>query len=134
MILAETVICKISEMSSNIRVVRICKFCSNEFIARTSVTKFCGDRCAKRAYKQGRRQEKLSKSELLPKERIVNRVNKYDNSLNYKEFLNVEEAGIILGASRATIFRLMKAGEIKRVKLRGRTIIFRSEIDRLLGI
>jgi len=121
-------------MSSNIRVVRICEFCSKEFIAKTSFTKCCGDNCAKRAYKVRKKQEKLSKTDLLPNVRVENRVNKYDPSLNLKEFLNVEEAAQLLGASRSTVFRLMKSGEIKRVKLRGRTIIFRSEIDRLLGI
>jgi len=121
-------------MSSNIRVVRICEFCSKEFIAKTSVTKCCGDNCAKRAYKERKKQEKLAKSELSPKVRVKNLVTKYDPSLNFKEFLNVEEAAQLLGTSRSTVFRLLRSGEIKRVKLRGRTIIFRSEIDRLLGI
>ena len=39
-------------MSSNIFVQRICEECGNEFTARTTVTRFCGDRCAKRAYKK----------------------------------------------------------------------------------
>jgi len=49
-------------MSSNIRVLRICKLCGEEFIAKTTVTKFCGDRCAKRAYKARKKDEKIGAS------------------------------------------------------------------------
>ena len=40
-------------MSSNIFSQRICEECGNQFTTRTTVTRFCGDRCAKRAYKSG---------------------------------------------------------------------------------
>ena len=46
-------------MSSNIRVQRICQFCGKEFTARTTVTKYCSDVCAKRAYKARKRTEKV---------------------------------------------------------------------------
>uniref|UniRef100_UPI0028B10B01 hypothetical protein n=1 Tax=Sphingobacterium multivorum TaxID=28454 RepID=UPI0028B10B01 len=38
-------------MSSNIKIKKICQQCGQEFIARTTVTKYCGDNCAKKAYK-----------------------------------------------------------------------------------
>lgn len=46
-------------MSSNIRVPKICQLCGAEFIAKTTVTKFCGDNCAKRAYKKRKREQKV---------------------------------------------------------------------------
>ena len=46
-------------MSSNIRVPKICQHCGTEFIAKTTVTKFCTDNCAKRAYKVRKRNEKI---------------------------------------------------------------------------
>ena len=50
-------------MSSNIRINRICQFCNEEFVAKTTVTKYCGDNCAKKAYKQRMRLKKLEKSD-----------------------------------------------------------------------
>ncbi|MEM9547327.1 MAG: hypothetical protein AAGA77_15215 [Bacteroidota bacterium] len=38
-------------MLSNIRINRICQFCNEEFIAKTAVTKYCGDPCAKSGFK-----------------------------------------------------------------------------------
>ena len=49
-------------MSSNIRVSRICQFCEKEFIARTTVTKFCSHKCNSKAYKMKKRNEKVKTS------------------------------------------------------------------------
>lgn len=38
-------------MSSNIKIKKNCQHCGQEFIARTTVIKYCGDYCAKKAYK-----------------------------------------------------------------------------------
>ena len=46
--------------------------------------------------------------------------------------LGIEEAGSALGLSRTTMFRLIKDGEIKVVKLGGRTIISVSELTAFL--
>lgn len=43
-------------------VKRICQHCGNEFQAQTSVTKYCGDNCAKRADKARKRTEKIEAS------------------------------------------------------------------------
>ena len=40
-------------MASNIKVQKICQQCGKEFTARTTVTRCCGDACAKKAYKEG---------------------------------------------------------------------------------
>jgi len=39
-------------MSSNIQVQRICQHCGKEFIARTTVTKYCSGKCSKQAGKE----------------------------------------------------------------------------------
>ncbi|MDG1433269.1 MAG: hypothetical protein P8Q41_04635, partial [Saprospiraceae bacterium] len=46
-------------MASSIRINKICQHCGNEFIAKTTVTKYCGDNCAKRAYKARKKAEKI---------------------------------------------------------------------------
>jgi hypothetical protein len=38
-------------MSSNLRIVKICAFCKQEFIAGKTTTETCSDSCAKRLYK-----------------------------------------------------------------------------------
>jgi hypothetical protein len=42
-------------MSSNIRIAKVCNYCGSQFMARTTVTRYCGDICAKKAYKQRER-------------------------------------------------------------------------------
>jgi excisionase family DNA binding protein len=54
-------------------------------------------------------------------------------NLRDKEFLSVQEAAILLGASRWTIQRMIQREDIKAGKLGRRTIIPRSEIDNLFN-
>ena len=49
-------------MSSNIEIERICQHCNKDFIAKTTVTRYCSDDCAKRAYKARKRAEKIGVS------------------------------------------------------------------------
>jgi len=46
-------------MSSNLRIVKICEYCKQEFIARTTVTQCCSDPCAKRFYKVKQREKAI---------------------------------------------------------------------------
>lgn len=52
-------------------------------------------------------------------------------NLKTKEFLSVQEAAELLGASRWTIQRLVQRNVLNAAKLGRRTIIQRSEIDNL---
>lgn len=116
-------------MSSNIRVTKICQHCGNEYVAKTTVTKFCGDTCAKKNYKKRKREEKVKDVKDLDKQQ-----EEYNHSkVGEKEFLSIEETSTLLGASRMTIYRQIKKGTIKAVKLGRRTIIKRSEIDKLFA-
>ncbi len=115
-------------MSSNIQVKRICELCGEEFIARTTVTRFCGEKCAKKAYKARKRVERVEKSNLetfsvktLPL-----------TELNAKEYLTVREVAMLLNSSIRTAYRLIDKGQIKAVNLGIRkTLIKRSDIDKL---
>ena len=51
-------------MSSNIRIVKICEYCNNKFIAKTRITKCCSDDCAKRFYKLKIKNIKIAHAEL----------------------------------------------------------------------
>lgn len=116
-------------MSSNIKVNRICQHCRREFIARTTVTKYCSDKCSKAAYKARKRAEKIKTSN--DETRIIKQ--QPIEQLKAKEFLNVNEVGLLLGISRRTIYRLIEQGELNKIKIRNRTIIQRSALNKLLN-
>lgn len=44
----------------------------------------------------------------------------------------VEEAGRAIGVSRSTVFDMIRMGELFAKKLRGRTVIVRTELQRVL--
>jgi excisionase family DNA binding protein len=114
-------------MSSNIRINKVCQYCQSDFVAKTTVTKFCSDNCAKRAYKMRIRNQKIEQAEEITKTLS----NSPNDDLNDKQFLNITEAGKLLGSSRWTIHRLIKSGQLKAAKLGSKTVIPRKFIDNL---
>ena len=46
----------------------------------------------------------------------------------------VDDACSSLGISRTTLYELVKAGELKTIKLAGRTLVPRSELERLTRV
>ena len=133
-------------MSSTIKIPKFCQHCGQAFVAQTTTTRFCGHKCASRAYKQRKREEKVQTtlSDQIKSVTSANSENlqslqslpiKTGNFLNLrdKEFLSVQETAILLGASRWTIQRMIQREDIKAGKLGRRTIIPRSEIDNLFN-
>lgn len=114
-------------MSSNIRIKKVCQHCGEDFIAKTTVTKHCGDNCAKRAYKLKKKNEKIEKAPSADEQKIEFR----SRGMEKKEFLNIKETSQLLGASRMTIYRQIKNGYLPAIKLGRRTIIMRSELENL---
>ena len=80
-------------MSSTIRVKKKCQLCGKSFIAKTTVTKYCGDDCAKKGYKKRKRDEKVLKVEIEEAERNFNPI------LGAKLFLSKDETAELLGVS-----------------------------------
>lgn len=114
-------------MSSNIKIQRICQHCGNEFTARTTVTKYCNDTCAKRAYKVRMKEIKIQVSN-VETQRIKE---KPIEEIKAKEFLSIADTSKLLGVSPRTLYRMIARKELKVGKAGNRTIIKRSEIDRL---
>jgi len=116
-------------MSSNIELLRICKHCSIEFTAKTTVTKYCSLKCNQRAYKKKKREEKIqfSNTEMsFIKTQPI-------EELKVKPFLSITEACTLLGVSRRTIYRMIDRKELIVAKVGTRTIIRRADIDELFG-
>ena len=114
-------------MSSNIRITRICHYCSKEFTAKTTVTKYCGDTCAKKAYKARKRTEKVEASTAETKQIISKPI----EEIKAKDFLSISDTCKLIGVSRRTVYRCIERGELKAGKVGKRTIIRRAEIDNL---
>jgi hypothetical protein len=51
-------------MSSNLRIVKVCEFCKQEFIARKTTSQTCSDPCAKRLYKLRHREKVIGQAEM----------------------------------------------------------------------
>jgi excisionase family DNA binding protein len=115
-------------MSSNIEIKKYCECCGNEFTAKTTVTRYCGDVCAKRAYKARKRAEKINVSIV---EVAKKKEQKPFQDISKKEYLNVKEVCELFGISRRTIYRLFESGEIEKIKIRSRTIVKRSDLNKL---
>ena len=134
-------------MSTNIKIPKFCQFCGQAFVAQTTTTRYWIHMCNSRHYKQIKKEEKI-RATLSEQIQNVSSANpetlqslqtlqklpiQTTNFINLrdKEFLSVQEAAILLGASRWTIQRMINRNELKASKIGRRTIIKRTEIDNL---
>jgi len=114
-------------MSSNLRIVKICAFCKQEFIARKTTTETCSDPCAKRFYKVKQREKAIQRVEM---ERMVKRkpeafiTEEQVRAIQAKEWLTLVEAALLLNVSPLTLRRWVLAGRVNSKKV-GRKHAFR---------
>tara|TARA_R110002124_G_scaffold276612_1_gene447490 strand:- start:275 stop:697 length:423 start_codon:yes stop_codon:yes gene_type:complete len=122
-------------MSSNLYIPKTCQQCGNLFTARTTVTKYCGDNCAKKAYKARKRQQKIEVSLQETKEqRVMQQVaTTSSDSLSNKDFLSITDASKLMGVSRWTIQRMIKRGQLKAVPFGRKHIVARHQIENLFN-
>ena len=116
-------------MSSEIRVQRICEHCGQQFEAKTTVTRFCSDYCAKRAYKLLKRKERIEASEAETRQTIRQPL----AEIQAREFLSVEDVCDLFGVSRSTVWRICRAKRVKSAKIGRKRFILRSSIDQLFN-
>ena len=116
-------------MSSRISIPKICLECNSGFIAKTTVTKFCSQKCASRAYKKNKRSEKIisvQKQEYEKSEGI-------DMALiQSKEYLSIKETCLLLGISRMSLYRYIKNKTIIPSSIGGKVIIKKQVITNLI--
>ena len=115
-------------MSSNIRVERICQECLNAFIAKTTVTKYCSDRCAKRAYKRRKRNNAIESST----EHSAQVATALESRIAHLAYLSIAQTSDLIGVSRTTIHRIVKRGDLSVLRVGKRVIIPKSEILKLI--
>lgn len=116
-------------MSSNITIIRICEFCKNEFVAKTTVTRYCSHNCNRKAYKEKIKTEKIRKSNV---ETYQTKTEDFELVRN-KEFLTVKDMVILLNCSRQSIYKMVNEGRLKKQNLGIQKIIVkRSDLDKVL--
>jgi excisionase family DNA binding protein len=116
-------------MSSSITIPKICFECSSAFIAKTTVTKFCSQKCAGRAYKKNKRNEKVGVTQKQEYEKAVG----VDMALiQSKEYLSIKETCLLLGISRMSLYRYIKNKSIIPSSIGGKVIIKKQVITNLL--
>lgn len=120
-------------MSSNIRIERVCQFCKSKFIARTTKTQYCSNKCSSRAYKQAARQEKLKIAKV--ESSIAGKIKVAVNfpMLTGKELLTITEASALLNITHVTLRRWIKEKRIKTSRIGKKHLIKRSHIDELVA-
>ena len=122
-------------MSSNIRILRICEFCRNEFVARTTVTQCCSDACAKRLYKAKKRNGAMSRAKL---ETMVKRepeafiTEGQVKAIQAKEWLTLKEAALSLNVSPLTLRRWTLTGKVTSKKVGKKHAFRRVELMKIL--
>ena len=113
-------------MSSNIRIEKECIFCNKKYIAKTLRTKYCSHECNRKDYKQRKREEKLNNYISLESKGAI-----VPNSITSKEFLSIKEVSELLGLSIRSVHRYISNGEIPSKKFGKRTIIMRTQLNKL---
>jgi len=114
-------------MSSNLRIVKICAYCKQGFIARKTTTQTCSDPCAKRLYKLRQREKAIDRIET---ETVVKRkpeafiTEDQVKVIQAKEWLTLKEAALLLNVSPLTLRRWVLAGQVRSEKM-GRKHAFR---------
>lgn len=126
-------------MSSNIKIRRICDHCKQEFIARTSVTKYCSRECNSRAYKAKVREAKIQKSNIEfqreGKGQTITPAPSTSFEIKTLDYLTVLEAANLLKCGKRTIYRLIDTGRLRATNLSiRRTRILKQDIDALFKI
>ena len=117
-------------MSSNIRVQRKCQNCGELFIAKTTVTQFCSDTCAKRAYKKRKQKEKVVESNIETSKELQLPF----LTAQSKDFLEVTDVYTLMGLSKRTIYRLIKDKSLNALKIGNRYIVRRKDLDKMFEL
>jgi excisionase family DNA binding protein len=121
-------------MSSNLRIVKVCAYCKQEFIARKTTTETCSDPCAKRFYKVKQREKTIQRVEV---ETMVKREAKSFitedeiKAIQAKECLTLKEAALLLNVSPLTLRRWTLAGKIKSKKVGKKHAFRRGELMKI---
>ena len=115
---------------SNIRIKKICEWCSQEFVAQKVTTKYCSHRCANLAYKQAIRAKRIQQEE----QRIqIVKTEKPLMDIKDKEYLSIAQAATLLGLSLQAVYKMIYTEHLAAYKLSSRlSFVRQSDIEEML--
>ena len=105
---------------ANFTIIRQCEQCSNMFESQKRTTRFCSDKCNSQNYKMRKRLELKRDIEKIPfqSQRLRPKVKAFSLELIAgKEYLTVTEVSVLFGCSKDTVYRMIKADQIKATNL-----------------
>ncbi len=117
-------------MSSNMQIVKICEYCSKEFIAKKTTTKCCSDDCAKRFYKLNKRNDKIAQADLKTEIKRQPKAFITEEELRViqaKQYLTLKEAAVLLNISPLTLRRWTLDGKMDANKV-GKKWMFKATV------
>ena len=118
-------------------IVKKCEWCHKTFIAQMVTARFCSSKCCDQAYRYKRKVQSgkyTPADEGIDMSTLARRVDErkhLNDSLKDKQFLSPSEAAKLLGVCRSTIYNYLGQQELKAKQFRGKTIIRRSDIEKL---
>lgn len=127
-------------MSSNFEITKSCELCGISFIARKLTTRYCSHKCASRAYKLQKREEKIKTAleseatELGLSEKINTEYNPIQNdstNLNMQRLLSIKDVANIFNIERTTAYRYCIQDKLNCIKMNRKIFIRRQDIDKL---
>lgn len=122
-------------MSSNMRIIKICEFCKQEFIARTTITQCCSDACAKRLYKLKKRNEAIRRAtiETSVKQKPEAYITEdHVRAIQAKDWLTLKEAAFLLNVSPLTLRRWTLAGRVKSERVGRKHLFKKTSLDQVV--
>ena len=109
--------------TSKFRVLRTCEFCGKEFYAQKVSTRYCSKRCNELAYKQRRRQRQITEAEARVLQKPIEEVGN-------KEFLSFQDASVLLGITKRSVYNLIYNGVLQAFKFSSRmTFVRKADIE-----
>lgn len=111
--------------TSKFRVLRTCEFCGKEFYAQKVSTRYCSKRCNELAYKQRRRQRQITEAEARVLQKTIEEVGN-------KEFLSLQDASVLFGITKRSVYNLIYNGVLQAFKFSSRmTFVRKADIERM---
>ena len=98
---------------SQLKIPRICEYCSKPFEAKTVSTRFCSKECAN---KSGKEIKKHAKEE-EHRQQILKDSAASIAKIQTRPYISIAEAVVLYGISKNTIHRLIKSGRIPAINL-----------------
>ncbi len=111
--------------TSKFKVLRTCEFCGKEFYAQKVSTRYCSKRCNELAYKQRRRQRQITEAESRVLQKPIEEVGS-------KEFLSLQDASVLFGITKRSVYNLIYNGVLQAFKLSSRmTLVRKADIEKM---